>query len=219
MSNKCILIGDTFGVLIQLLLLVTAVGTLVYKRHIETPQRSWLIWGFDTSKQAFAGSLQHTVNMILGLYFGSKNGLASECIWYILNLTITSFCGVFILYFVMKCYNKVITKYNITLLKSGDYGDPPMIKAWALQLFIWGVISCLEKLFTAFVLILPLYSVLDSFASLLESPLVGYPHVELVIVMVLMPAVVNSMFFWACDNIIKEKKAKPQLEISGYQEI
>ena len=89
MSNKCILIGDTFGVLIQLLLLVTAVGTLVYKRHIETPQRSWLIWGFDTSKQAFAGSLQHTVHMILGLYFGSKNGLASECIWYILNLTIT----------------------------------------------------------------------------------------------------------------------------------
>lgn len=203
----CTILNDTFGIFVQLFLLVAAVSTLVYKRHKEIPQRPLLIWGFDSSKQAFAGALQHGTNMILGLFFGSKNGLASECIWYIVNFTITSFFGLFIIYWVMRLYNYVVEKHKLTLLKSGYYGNPPRVKAWIVQLLIWGLISCMEKLITASLIILPLYDYLDKFAYWLETPLIPYPQVELVIVMVVMPAIINCVFFYVCDNIIKEKDA------------
>lgn len=213
----CTLINDSFGILVQLFLLIAAVSTLVYKRHREKPQRPWIIWIFDSSKQAFAGSLQHAVNMILGLFFGSINGKASQCIWYIVNFAITCFCGLLIIYWIMKLYDYIVSRYNLTLFKSGEYGNPPRFKPWALQLAIWCVISCLEKFLTATLVILPLYHQLDEFAAWIESPIKDYPHVELVIVMVICPAILNSLFFWVCDNIIKKKK--PRSDISPYQQL
>merc|ERR1712100_187898 len=103
-------------------LAVSAVGTLLYKRHTERHQRQLIVWFMDASKQAFAGGLQHVVNMIMGLKFG-KDG--NECAWYILNSTITCFCGLFILTYWMRAYNWLVQKHNLRLLKSGDYGNPP----------------------------------------------------------------------------------------------
>lgn len=209
---SCTILSDEFGIFVQIFLLSAAIFTLVYKRHREIPQRPLLIWGFDSSKQAFAGALQHGTNMFLGLFFGSKNGLASECSWYIVNFTITSFCGLFIIYWVMKLYNYMVDKHKLTILKSGYYGTPPRVKAWVLQMAIWGVISCVEKLTTAVVIILPLYKYIDKFAYWIETPLIPYPQIELVIVMVLLPAIINCIFFYVCDNIIKEKKSKNEPE-------
>lgn len=218
-KSKCFLISDGFGILIQLMLVIAAVSTLVYKRYNERPMRPWLIWGFDASKQAFAGALQHGVNMGLGLLFGSFHGVASECIWYIVNFTITALCGLFILYFVMKLYDKIVSKYNIKVLESGNYGNPPSIRPWLYQLLIWGLITCFEKIFTALVLILPLYKNLDRFAAWLESPLINYPKTELVLIMIIIPAIINSVFFWVCDNIIKKDQVVVNTTVNGYNQI
>tara|TARA_B100001287_G_C22610940_1_gene495116 strand:- start:411 stop:1127 length:717 start_codon:yes stop_codon:yes gene_type:complete len=204
-SETCTLVGNDFSIFVQFFLLFSAIITLVYKRQIENPKRKLLIWFFDTSKQAFSGSLQHLTNMALGLFFGLRKGLASECVWYIVNFAITSFGGLVVIYFVMKLYDFIIQKYNIQILKSGYYGNPPNWKPWLLQLLLWGIISCFEKLFTATVVILPLYDVLDKFGAFIETPFLNYPKIELVLVMLILPTIINCIFFWICDNILKQQ--------------
>ena len=45
-----------------------------------------------------------------------------------------------------------------------------------------------------------------------EEPLLPYPHSELILVMVLLPALLNSLFAWIVDNLIKDPNAHEPLE-------
>ena len=131
-SNSCTLLGGTFGVLIQCGLAAAAIMTLLYKRYTETPRRPWLVWFFDASKQAFAGVLQHVVNLALGIIFATGGG-GSECAWYLVNFTLSVICGCFILWAVMKPYRWVVSRFHLRLLVSGEYGNPPSWKPWLAQ--------------------------------------------------------------------------------------
>ena len=77
MVGSCTLLGGTFALMVQLGLAVSAMATLVYKRSTEKPRRPWIIFFFDASKQAFAGMLQHVVNLGFGVLFATS-GTASE---------------------------------------------------------------------------------------------------------------------------------------------
>ena len=44
------------------------------------------------------------------------------------------------------------------------------------------------------------------FAAAIEAPFVRYPHVELLLVMVAAPVLLNVVFFWLIDNIIMRKR-------------
>ena len=143
--KRCTLLGGTFAVLVQVGLGLAAISTLVYKRHHERPRRPWIVWIFDTTKQCFAGALQHCVNLAFGVMF-AVNGAASECSWYLVNFAITVGCGVFLLWGAMRLYTRVVDKYHLTLLRSGDYGSPPSWRPWLAQLLVWGLLSASEKL-------------------------------------------------------------------------
>ena len=96
--ERCTLLAGSFDYLVQLSLVFAALGTLLYKRRIEKHKRPWVVWAFDTSKQAYAGVLQHLVNMVLGMAFASDNGAGgSECAWYLVNFVITTFVGIALL--------------------------------------------------------------------------------------------------------------------------
>ncbi|KAL3892774.1 MAG: hypothetical protein SGPRY_014799, partial [Prymnesium sp.] len=129
---RCTLLGGTFALLIQAGLAAGAVATLAYKRWRESPRRSWIVWSFDASKQAFAGLLQHVLNIALGVFFAVE-GEASECSWYLLNFTISVVCGCFILWAVMKLYRRAVHRMQWQLLVSGEYGTPPSCKPWLAQ--------------------------------------------------------------------------------------
>jgi len=174
----------------------------------ERPRRPWLVWFFDASKQAWAGMLQHCVNLAFGVLFASGGNGASECAWYLTNFSISIVCGIFLLWAAMKAYRQVVEQYQLTLLRSGEYGNPPSWKPWLAQLLVWGFISAGEKLLTGIVVILPLHSSLDRFSSWLEQPLVPYPNAELVLVMVIAPVLLNILFFWVVDNLVMRKRAK-----------
>ena len=206
-ANKCTLLGGTFAMLVQLGLAVSAIATLVYKRAVERPRRPWLVWFFDASKQAFAGVLQHGVNLMFGVIFAQKSG-ASECAWYLVNFCISVACGVLILWVVMRAYTYLVDRYHITLLRSGEYGTPPSWRPWLAQMLIWGFFASGEKVLTAVVVILPLHSQLDGFAAVIEQPLLHYPMSELVLVMVVAPVILNMAFFWVIDNIIMRRRAR-----------
>mmetsp|Transcript_12458 Transcript_12458/g.26367 ORF Transcript_12458/g.26367 Transcript_12458/m.26367 type:complete len:296 (-) Transcript_12458:65-952(-) len=202
-QKQCTLLGGPFELLVQFFLALTAVAALVYKRHLERPpnRRSWLIWSLDCSKQAYASALQHATNMILGVLFGGT-GKATECAWYLTNFTITVFCGVVLLSGAMSIYNGLVEKYDWTLLKTGEYGTPPSWKPWLAQSLVWGFLASGEKLITALLVILPLREPLDTMAAYLEAPLLNHPKVELVLVMVVGPMLLNTLFFWVVDGII-----------------
>ena len=203
--EHCSLLGGTFAMFVQFALAAAAIGTLVYKRHSEKPQRPWRVWFFDASKQAYAGFLQHLVNIAFGMWFASS-GAASECAWYAVNFAISVVCGVFLLWGAMRLYTRIVERFRLHYLRSGEYGNPPSWKPWLAQLLVWGVLSAAEKGLTAVVVIIPLHPILDSFAAWIEQPLLPYPALELLLVMVLAPILLNIAFFWLIDNIIMRRR-------------
>ena len=205
MPGACTLLGGTFALTVQLGLAISAIATLVYKRSAEKPRRPWLIFFFDASKQAFAGMLQHMVNLGFGVLFATS-GSASECAWYLTNFTISVACGVVLLWGMMAGYTWMVERFQLTLLRSGEYGTPPSWKPWLAQMLIWGFLSSFEKLITAVVVILPLHRHLDAFAGWLETPLLSYPNIELILVMVIAPVLLNM--FWVIDNMIMRRAAR-----------
>ena len=44
---------------------------------------------------------------------------------------------------------------------------------------------------------------LDAVAEWIEAPLRQYPNTELLLVMVLAPMLLNALYFWVIDNLIK----------------
>merc|ERR1711920_445683 len=116
-----------------------------------------------------------------------------------------------ILYFAMALYKKVVDRFQITILRSGEYGDPAQMKPWIAQLLVWGFMASGEKFITGFLVILPLHWHLDQLAVAIEAPVVRYPHIELLMVMVAAPVLLNIVFFWLIDNIIMLKRSKHDL--------
>ena len=112
----------------------------------------------------------------------------------------------FLLWAFMIGYKWAVEKYSLTLLRSGDYGSPPNWKPWLAQLLVWGFAASFEKVLTAIFVILPLHTRLDAMAAWLETPLVAYPALELILVMVLAPVLLNMVFFWVIDNLIMRKQ-------------
>ena len=204
-TGQCTLLGGTFAILVQVGLAVSAIATLVYKRASERPRRPWLVWFFDASKQAFAGVLQHGVNIVFGVLFARQGG-ASQCAWYLVNFCISVACGVLILWVVMRAYNYVVERYRLTLLRSGEYGTPPSWRPWLAQMLVWGFFASGEKVLTAVVVIVPLHAPLDGLATSIEAPMVAYPMAELILVMVIAPVLLSAGFFWVIDNIIMRQR-------------
>ena len=74
----CALLGGALAYLIQAALGVAAIGSLVYKRHVERPQRPWAIWGMDVGKQLVGGFFVHFANIAVSALVLSGNG-SDEC--------------------------------------------------------------------------------------------------------------------------------------------
>ena len=212
--ERCALLGGSFANSVQMVLAAAAIGTLVYKRQTELPKRPWLVWAFDASKQAYAGLLQHLVNLGFGMWFAAS-GVASECAWYLVNFAISVVCGVFLLWGAMKLYTRIVDRFRLNFLRSGEYGNPPSWRPWLAQLIVWGFLASGEKAVTAVLVIVPLHTTLDGLAVMLERPFVPYPRLELILVMVIAPVLLNAFFFWLIDSMIMRKRAVRQLTGDG----
>lgn len=95
--EECRVVSGPFAIGVQVFLAAMVLATLLYKRYQEHPPRSWLVWLMDISKQGFAMSLQHFVNVALAVIFASTEGMAGECVWYISNFMITVVGGLIVL--------------------------------------------------------------------------------------------------------------------------
>merc|ERR1740123_945601 len=131
--------------------------------------------------------------------FAQGETQASECIWYGTNITIATICGLFLLTMYMRFHRWAVDKYQLDCLRSGNYGEPgepPNWRWWLAQMCLWVVVSCGEKFITAAVVILPLHDYIDGLIAGFEMPIKPFPKVELVLNMVIVPALLNVVFVW-----------------------
>ncbi|XP_051544877.1 store-operated calcium entry regulator STIMATE-like [Myxocyprinus asiaticus] len=192
---------DGFSVLIQGLLALLAFSTLMLKRYREPVRirRPWRIWFFDTSKQAIGALFMHFANILLSM-------LTSEdpCSLYLLNFLLDATLGMLVIWVGVKVVSKIVEHKQLTLLMFGEYGDPPRVVAWLAQCSVYLLIVALEKSVVTLVLLIPGWTNLE--AVVLDY--IPNPQLELTIVMLIVPFIVNSIMFWVVDSLTMRKYKK-----------
>ena len=210
-DKKCMLLGGMLSYFIQIFLGISAISSLIYKRHIERPQREWNIFMFDVSKQLIGGFFIHCANIIVS-HLLKNNG--DECAYYFLNFFIDCTIGVFIVYTLHDGFCYIIKIYwnpDSVFAHIGKYGDPPEIKRWLKQVSLYLSALLINKILVGFTLYYFRNKML-LFSNWLFGPLQKYPNIELVVVMILCPWLLTTFQMWIFDHILKYKKTKKNTE-------
>ncbi|KAG9406818.1 hypothetical protein AC1031_003145 [Aphanomyces cochlioides] len=212
-APRCTLLNGAFNDIVQIMLGLIALSVLIFKRYHESPRRPMRIWMFDASKQLIGAGVAHAANLTIAIVLtGLAKGRtdADQCAFYFVNFTMDTTFGVAVNYALLKLLVLFAIKYGVSALQvPGDYGHPIQVRVWALQLFTWLVIICTTKVLIGSV-IFALEAPLGNLAEWIFSPLANYPKVELVIVMVACPVLMNGLQFWIQDNFLK--KPVPEMD-------
>ncbi|ETV95750.1 hypothetical protein, variant 1 [Aphanomyces invadans] len=207
-AERCTLLNGTFNDLIQVMLGLIALSVLIFKRYHEHPRRPMKIWIFDASKQLIGAGVAHAANLAIAIALtGLAKGRtdADQCAFYFINFTLDTTLGVAVNYVLLKALVLFAIKHGVSALQvPGDYGHPIQVRVWALQLVTWLAIICSTKILIGSV-IFGLETPLGDVAEWVFSPLASYPKVELVIVMVACPVLMNGLQFWVQDNFLKKQ--------------
>ncbi|KAG8440041.1 hypothetical protein GDO86_006002 [Hymenochirus boettgeri] len=189
---------DRFGVLIQGVLALVAFSTLMLKRWRESKEerRPWRIWFYDTSKQAFGALFIHFTNVFL-----SDLTKEDPCTLYLMNFLLDATFGMFVIWISVKIALIIVNRRQYTLLVFGEYGDPPQASAWLGQCVLYLLIMIIEKTIISLVLLIPGWTKLQ--AILLNY--IRNPQLELVLVMLVVPFIVNAIMFWVVDSLLMKK--------------
>lgn len=192
---------DGFSVFIQALLAVLAFSTLMLKRFREPVgiRRPWKIWFFDTSKQAVGALFMHFANIFLSTLTNED-----PCSLYLLNFLLDATLGMLVIWVGVKVVSKIVEHKQITLLMFGEYGDPPRVLAWVAQCSVYLLIVALEKSVVSLVLLIPGWTNLEE----VVLDYIPNPQLELAIVMLIVPFIVNSIMFWVVDSLTMRKYKK-----------
>lgn len=221
-ADSCTLFG-LFGWMVQLLLAVLCFLSLICtlyldKRYREAAPRPWLIFFLvrvtqDISKQGFSATLAHTMNVMIAVLF-SKWQEANPCEWYFINMMLDTTLGVFMSFTLLSLLENLAFRMNWTSLHSGHYRDKDSeevnLEAWATQLVTWGLIVMTVRLTQGKCIIVSLMwltaNQLNSGGHFLLRKLEDSPRLELIVVMVFCPLVMNLLQFWIQDTFLKESK-------------
>jgi len=262
---ECQVLSGAFATLVQLSLALFAVLTLALKRFLERPQRPWLVWGLDVSKQCCGAAYAHLLNLLISMAISHHLGTDSDqCAWYfhlyIIDVTIGTLMNVLLLSLLLSHADRYRHQRRLWLLLSqnGDYqahrspfaaengpnaaprhgSDPESLLEeaflaaeteylgtstaqlnvreaagiWAVQTMAWlGIVSLGKLVILAFLgAIAP---ILDDMGNWLFGPIQSNPHLELILVMIVVPSICNVLQFWIQDTVLKQSKKSliPQL--------
>lgn len=206
MAPRCHLLGGSFASAIQACLAVVCVGTLIVKRHYEHPRRDWMVWFLDVLKQGCGSSVGHFANIYLSQVIAYTIRDADECQWYCFTYLVDCTLGITMNVFFLRLFERAVDRYPLTcrIMKFGDYGDPPQLHYFVMQLVAWVSIVVTVK---AIILSLMLHVLLpiNGFIAYLFTAFEGHARLELVMVMVIIPTVLNTLAFWVTDTFLKRQ--------------
>mmetsp|Transcript_18976 Transcript_18976/g.40660 ORF Transcript_18976/g.40660 Transcript_18976/m.40660 type:complete len:286 (+) Transcript_18976:262-1119(+) len=201
---------DAFTSFVQAMLAAFALASLWIKRLQEKPQRKFLTWFLDVSKQAFGACYAHVLNMIISAVIaGNVRGgqtLDDECAWYAINYVIDTTLGLVITIVFLDWLERLANRFHWTALKnSGVYVGREGICHWVWQMIAWVVILTLVKVIIC-VFMWVFSSPLAYIGGVLFAPLQSNIRFELLFVMIFFPGVLNIIYFWITDSYLKAGK-------------
>ncbi|KAI8380567.1 vacuolar membrane protein-domain-containing protein [Choanephora cucurbitarum] len=204
-ENSCQLM-DGFGLVIQLVLFLTVLTTLAYKRAYESPQRPVQIWALDVSKQFIGAGMIHFIN--IGISYAAiveSFRPQNSCVWYFSNLAVDTTLGVFILWCWLQLLYRALEKLHVDSGgATGDYGPPPLKQRcyrWVRQMTVFLSAAILTKICLCIFLIYSPWLV--KLGELALSWTKDQPRLQLVFVMLIFPLIMNALQFWLTDTILK----------------
>lgn len=209
--RECKLLSGTFAMLMQALLGCIAISVLAYKRLHEVPQRPLLVWAFDAAKQMVGATFAHVANLFIAIVLYSHQDAiqadgpsVDQCALYFVNFTLDTTFGILLSYLFLSALVLVALRFGWSSLQTpGDYGTPVRVQTWMVQVLSWILVICVCKFVIALVIV-AFQEPLGAFAALLFKPLDQSPDVELAIVMIACPCLMNALQFWIQDNFLKK---------------
>ena len=213
-NSTCEMFGG-FGFFIQAVLGAAAFSILIVKRYIEKPRRPWKIWFYDVAKQIISSVVLHLFNLIISAILSSDEKDADACVWYFVTVTLDCTLGAFLSYIFMWLMDGIANSSDWTILKTGLYYDEYMEgnkkcykldwKKYGSQLGVWLGITLIVKIILLIMLkICKLFLV--NLGTFFLSPF-SNAKVRLVMVMIIFPVILNALYFWVVDNILKLKES------------
>lgn len=165
-------------------------------------RRSWAVWGGDSSKQALGAFLAHGANMLIS-YLWAGGAEDNECLFYLVNFVMDCVFGLIFNIALLKLSTYIAEEYfESDALTSGFYGEPFEWSRWAVQTGAWLGVVAVAKVLLVFTLVFPLKGPLYRLVDVLFAPLAKYPELELLLVMVVIPLVLNTATFWISDHYL-----------------
>ena len=222
-ESKCEMFGG-FGFLIQAILGAAAFSILIVKRYVEKPRRPWKIWFYDVAKQIISSLVLHLFNLIISAVLSNYENDADACVWYFVTVTLDCTLGAFLSYIFMWLVDGIVSSSELEILKTGLYYEEYMEgnkkcyklkwKKYGAQLGVWLVITFIVKLILLIMLkICKLFLV--NLGGFFLSPF-SNAKVRLVMVMIIFPVILNALYFWVVDNILKLKESdKDDVKLNG----
>ena len=222
-ESKCDMFGG-FGFLIQAILGAAAFSILIVKRYVEKPRRPWKIWFYDVAKQIISSLALHLFNLIISAVLSDNENDADACVWYFVTVVLDCTLGAFLSYVFMWLVDGIVSSSELELLKTGLYYEEYMQgnkkcyklkwKKYGAQLGVWLVVTIIVKLILLIMLkICKLFLV--NLGGFFLSPF-SNAKVRLVMVMIIFPVILNALYFWVVDNILKLKESdKGDLKLNG----
>ena len=222
-ESKCDMFGG-FGFLIQAILGAAAFSILIVKRYVEKPRRPWKIWFYDVAKQIISALALHLFNLILSAVLSDDENDADACVWYFVTVVLDCTLGAFLSYVFMWLVDGIVSSSELELLKTGLYYEEYMEgnkkcyklkwKKYGAQLGVWLLVTIIVKLILLIMLkICKLFLV--NLGGFFLSPF-SNAKLRLVMVMIIFPVILNALYFWVVDNILKLKESdKGDVKING----
>ena len=198
----CVLVGDFFSWCVQGILGISSILLLWIKRLNENPKRESIVWALDVCKQCLGATFGHFLNIWLaGVFSRATEPRGDTCQWYLILFVGDTSIGVVLNVLLLQLYANVAVTLDLSPL--GEYGTPPDPITWALQLLIWLLILVVSKIGVVIFFMEYVVEMRDLTDHLFKT-LEPHPNLELIVVMVLVPFVLNTICFWIQDNFLKE---------------
>jgi hypothetical protein len=216
---RCRLLGGLFASCIQASLALLCIAMLVVKRQYEHPRRDWYVWFLDVMKQGMGSSFGHFSNIYLSQVIAYTISDADECQWYCFTYIVDCTFGTAINLFFLRIFERMVEQNPVTsrIFRFGDYGDPPQLTIFFVQLVVWLLIVTSVKLLILTTLLNFLLPI-NSWINYIFTGISDNAELELIVVMILVPTLLNSVQFWVTDTFLKKHFTEGELTAAELNE-
>eukprot|EP00906_Rhabdomonas_costata_P023199 RCo033400 len=210
---QCTIVEGALDWLMQCLLATVAFLMLCVKWQLEVPSpRPPRIFLLDSAKQGCGFAVAHIGNLAVAQFLATPE--QSACVWYLVNILLDTTVRVVLAFALLRAVYALLQWAGLDpqgRLKSGQYGDPINYTRWFKQLMLWVGVVLVSRIIMAGVVV-AMAPWLASIGQALLAPLEDYSAthghgLELLLVMVVLPTILNSAQLCVQDGFLKARRS------------